>query len=199
MTSPVAEHNYRWRTVDIVVAAVLAVAFGVVFQVWNIIWQGGEGPFAFYRPAEALIYGVWLIPAVLAGYVLRKPGAAVFTETLAAAISVLIGSPYGVVGIYQGAVEGFGAEVGFAATGYQVYRPWTAALSGALGGLFATMFDIFYWYPGTEWVTFRLPYVALGTLSCVVIAGLGSVALTRGLARTGVLDRFPAGRERAAV
>ena len=192
--------NHRWRTVDIVVAAVLAAAFGAIFQVWNIIWSGGGGPFSFYKPAEALIYGVWLLPAVLAGYVIRKPGAALFTETLAAAISLLLGSPYGAVVILQGAIEGLGAELGFAATRYRVWRPWTAALSGALGGLAATLFDVLYgYYPNTSWLTFRLPYILFGTLSSLVIAGLGSVALTRGLARTGVLDRFPAGRERTAV
>src|SRR5437773_239376 len=166
-----AERRLRWRTVDIVVAAVLAVAFGAVFQVWNIVWQGGEGPFAFYKPAEALIYGVWLIPAVLAGYVLRKPGAAVFTETLAAAFSVLIGSPYGLPVIWQGAVEGFGSELAFLGTRYRVYRPWVAALSGALGGLAATLYDAFAYFPQTSWLTFRLPYIALGTLSCLAIAG----------------------------
>jgi energy-coupling factor transport system permease protein len=190
----------RWRTVDIVVAAVLAAAFGAIFQVWNIIWSGGGGPFSFYKPAEALIYGVWLLPAVLAGYIIRKPGAALFTETMAAAISLLLGSPYGAVVILQGAIEGFGAELGFAATRYRVWRPWTAALAGALGGLGATLFDVLYgYYPNTGWLTFRLPYILFGTLSCLVIAGLGSVALTRGLARTGTLDRFPAGRERTAV
>jgi energy-coupling factor transport system permease protein len=189
----------RWRTVDILVAAVLAAAFGAIFQVWNIIWSGGEGPFSFYKPAEALIYGVWLLPAVLAGYVIRKPGAALFTETLAAAISLLLGSPWGAIVILQGAIEGLGAEVGFAATGYRVWKPWTAALSGALGGLAATLFDAFQYYAGTSWLTFRLPYILFGTVSSLVIAGLGSVALTRGLARTGVLDRFPAGRERTAV
>jgi energy-coupling factor transport system substrate-specific component len=189
----------RWRTVDILVAAVLAAAFGAIFQVWNIIWSGGEGPFSFYKPAEALIYGVWLLPAVLAGYVIRKPGAALFTETLAAAISLLLGSPWGALVVLQGAIEGLGAEIGFAATGYRVWKPWTAALSGALGGLAATLFDAFQYYPDTSWLTFRLPYILFGTVSSLVIAGLGSVALTRGLARTGVLDRFPAGKERAAV
>ena len=32
----------------------------------------------------AVIYGVWLVPAVLGGLVIRKPGAALFTETVAA-------------------------------------------------------------------------------------------------------------------
>ena len=189
----------RWRTVDVIVAAVIAVAFGIVFQVWNIIWKGSEGPFAFFAPLQSIMYGVWLIPAVLSALIVRKPGAALFTETVASAISVLLGSPYGAMAILQGAVQGLGVELGFAASRYRSYRPVTAALSGALGGLFATLFDALYWYPGTSWVSFRLPYIAIGTLSCLVIAGLGSVALTRALANTGVLDRFPAGRERAAV
>jgi len=28
----------RWRTVDIVLGAALAVAFGAVFQAWNLLW-----------------------------------------------------------------------------------------------------------------------------------------------------------------
>ena len=37
----VAEHvpDTRWRTRDIVVAAVIGVAFGVVFWVWGLVWE----------------------------------------------------------------------------------------------------------------------------------------------------------------
>ena len=183
----------RWRTVDIVVAAVIGVAFGVVFQVWNVVWTIFSGPFS------ALVYGIWLIPAVLTALIVRKPGASVFTETVAAAVALLLGSPYGAMGIVQGAVEGFGSEVAFAAGRYRSYGVTTAAAAGALGGFAATLFDALYWYRGESWSAFLLPYIGMGTLSCLVVAGLGSLALTRGLARTGVLDRFPAGRERATV
>jgi energy-coupling factor transport system substrate-specific component len=189
----------RWRTVDIVVAAVIAVTFGVIFQVWNVIWQGSDGPFAFYPPLQAAMYGIWLVPAVLAGVIVRRPGAAVFTETVAAAVSVLLGSPYGGMAIVQGAVEGAGSELGFAATRYRSFGPTTAALAGTLGGLAATLFDILYWYPDTSWAAFRIPYLLIGTASCLLIAGLGAHYLTRALAGTGVLDRFPAGRERLGV
>src|SRR5215475_12759328 len=91
----------RWRTVDIVVAAVIAVAFGVVFWAWNLLWQAVNPV-----PALALIYGVWLVPAVLAGLVIRKPGAAVFTEAVAAVISALLGDVWGVSVIPQGLIEG---------------------------------------------------------------------------------------------
>src|SRR5256885_4533124 len=84
-----------WRTVDIVVAAVIAVAFGVVFWAWNALWATTSPAFAALPAAQYLISGVWLIPAVLGGLVIRKPGAALFCELLAAIVSALIGSPCG--------------------------------------------------------------------------------------------------------
>ncbi len=38
MTTFIPERE-GWRVVDIVVAAVLAVAFGAVFQAWNVLWE----------------------------------------------------------------------------------------------------------------------------------------------------------------
>jgi energy-coupling factor transport system permease protein len=55
------------------------------------------------------------------------------------------------------------------------------------------------WYPDTSWATMRFPYILITAASSLVIAGLGSAALVKALAQTGVLDRFAAGRERALV
>src|SRR4051794_31669589 len=166
-----------WRTVDIVVASVIAVAFGVVFWAWNNVWSAAEGAFVFLPPARALLYGVWLVPAVLAALVIRKPGAAVYTETLAAVVSALLGGAWGATVIPQGLIEGLGAEIVFAVFAYRSFGLATAALAGAAAGFAATVFDAFVWYPGTSWATFRLPYIGFGTLSALVIAGLGSWAL----------------------
>jgi len=190
----------KWRTVDIVVASVLAVAFGVVFWAWGFVWKATEGPFAFFPPAQALIYGVWLLPAVLGGLIIRKPGAAVYCETLAAVVSALLGSQWGATVIPQGLVQGIGAELAFAAFGYRVFRLPVALLAGALAGLGAALWDTFFFY-ATDYdlLTFRLPMIAITVLSAAIIAGAGGWALTRGLAQAGVLDRFPSGRERTAV
>ena len=37
MTEAVAKANYKWRVVDIVVAAIIAVASGVIFWGWDIV------------------------------------------------------------------------------------------------------------------------------------------------------------------
>ncbi|MFF5171661.1 ECF transporter S component [Micromonospora sp. NPDC000089] len=189
----------RWRTIDIVVASVIAVAFGVVFWAWNLLWSATAGAFAFFPPAQALIYGVWLVPAVLGGLVIRKPGAALYCETVAAIISALLGSQWASIVILQGVMQGLGAELAFAAFRYRSYRLPTALLAGALTGLGAAIFDFVYWNAAYDLTDYRIPYALLTIVSATVVAGAGSWFLTRALADTGVLDRFPAGRTRTPV
>jgi energy-coupling factor transport system substrate-specific component len=102
----------RWRVVDIVVASVLGVAGGLVFAVWNV----GSAPLrnAMVPPASAIVVGVWLFPAVLGALVVRRPGAGVYTELVAAVLSALVGNEWGFATVWYGLVEGMGAEVVFA-------------------------------------------------------------------------------------
>ena len=191
--------NYRWRTIDIVIAAVIAVAFGVIFWAWNIVWSATEGAFAFFPPAQTLLYGIWLMPAVLGGLIIRKPGAALFTETVAATISALLGAAWGATVIPQGLVQGLGAELAFAILLYRSWRLPAALLAGLLTGVSAAVFDFFAWNAAYDLWSYRIPYALLTMVSSTVIAGAGSWLLVRALAPTGVLDRFGAGRERALV
>ena len=191
--------SYRWRTIDIVIASIIAVAFGVIFWAWNIVWGATEGAFAFFPPAQTLLYGVWLIPAVLAGLIIRKPGAALFTETVAATISALLGAKWGATVIPQGLVQGLGAELAFAALFYRSWKLPAAVLAGLLTGVSAALFDFFAWNAAYDLWDYRIPYALLTIASSTIIAGLGSWALVRALAPTGVLDRFAAGRERSLV
>ncbi|TDC30956.1 hypothetical protein E1211_23400 [Micromonospora sp. 15K316] len=189
----------RWRTIDIVVASVIAVAFGVIFWAWNLVWSATDAAFAFFPPAQTLIYGVWLVPAVLGGLVIRKPGAALYCETVAAILSALLGSQWASITIVQGVMQGIGAELAFAAFRYRSFRLPAAVLAGALTGVSAAIFDFVYWNTETDLASYRLPYALLTVVSSTIVAGVGGWALTRALANTGALDRFPAGRERTAI
>jgi ABC-type thiamin/hydroxymethylpyrimidine transport system permease subunit len=189
--------HHRWRTIDIVIASIIAVAFGVVFWAWGLLWNGPAD--AIPLPGRAVVYGMWLVPAVLGALIVRKPGAALYTLTLASLVSVAIGTSWGWTVIVQGPLEALGAELAFAAFAWKVYRLPVALLAATLAGVVASVYDAFAWYPDTSWATMRLPYIAITAASSLVVAGFGSVALTKALAQTGVLDRFAAGRERALV
>lgn len=184
-----------WRTVDIVVTAVLGVAFGVVFWAWGLLWAALDAPFTAFPPGQAVMYGVWLLPAVLAPLIVRKAGAALFAELLAAIVSALLGSAWGTLVLLQGLLQGLGGEAGFAAFRYRRYG-WPQALLAAAGaGLAAALFDLVNYY--ADWTGgWKLSYVALVTASTMVVAGAGGMALWRSLAATGALSAFAAGRTR---
>jgi energy-coupling factor transport system substrate-specific component len=187
-----------WRVVDIVVAAVVAVAFGVVFLAWNAIYTAADPIFAFLRPAQAILYGVWLLPGVLVGLIVRRPGAAFFGGLVSAAVSVLLGSPYGVDALLSGAIQGGGAELGFA---IGLYRRWNlpfAMLAGGLAGIAAAIHDIPLYYPDTG-ADFQIVFATALVLSGVLLAGLGAWLLLRALVGTGVLRDFSVGRDQPEV
>ena len=187
-----------WRTVDIVVTAVIAVAFGVVFWAWNHLWTATVPAFSAFPPGQAFMYGIWLVPGVLAALVIRKPGAAVFASVLAAAVSALLGATWGVQVVWYGLLQGLAPELVFLATRYRRFGLPAALVAAAAAGLTAASLDWFYYY--RDWTTgWIVTYYAVLTASSVVIAGLGSWALTRSLAGTGALDAFPSGRERRPV
>jgi energy-coupling factor transport system substrate-specific component len=186
---------WRWRVVDIVVASVIAVACSVVFLLWNV---GYEAPSALLKPLlpglQGLLAGPWLVAGVLGGLIIRKPGAALYTELVAAVISALVGNQWGPLTIVSGIVQGLGAEIVFLVFAYAVWRLPVAILAGAGAGLACGINDRILWYAGAD-TTFTIVYIVCTTISGAVIAGAGSWFVARGLAATGALNRFASGRE----
>jgi energy-coupling factor transport system permease protein len=191
-TSTTAAAEEGWRTVDIVVTAVLGVAFGVVFAGWNVLTLVLFTPPV--NPAAYLVSGVWLAPAVLAGLIIRKPGAALFAELVAAAVSAILGSAWAFDTVLSGAVQGAGAELAFALFLYRSFSLPVAMLAGAGAAIGEWLHDMPIYYEGVGF-ELQLAMGAFMLVSGVLIAGLGSWLLVRALARTGVLNAFPSGRE----
>lgn len=190
--------NTRWRVVDIVVAAVLGVAIGLLFWAWNIV--GG----AWFGAADALTpglggiaVGIWLIGGVIGGLVIRKPGAALVVEVIAATVSMMIGNVWGVSTVLSGLVQGLGAELVFAAFRFRRFTLPVAALAGVGAAVAAWIFELFYGSSPNILKTVEFNTIYLGTLvvSGAVLAGVVGWLLVRALAQTGALGRFAAGRE----
>ncbi len=177
----------------------LGVAAALVFFAWNNLYDAVTTPISLVLPgSQALLYGIWLFAGVLGGLVIRKPGAALFTELVAAVVSALLGAQWGGFGVIEsGLVQGLGAELVFLVFLYSNWRIYVALLAGVGAGLAMAVNDlVLYWVGSTA--QFAIVYAVCAVISGAVIAGLGSWFLTRGLARTGVLSRFASGRRRTA-
>lgn len=188
--TPDAAPDTRWRTRDIVVAAVIGVAFGVVFWAWNLAYAAVDPVFAFAPWLKDLMYGVWLMPAILAPLIVRKPGAAIFAEMVAASLSALLGSTWGPDVLLSGFMQGAAAEAIFAITRYRSYGAITLVVASITSALAAFAHDWIVWYPTVDQTVQLLRGIAM-VISAALIAAGGSILLARSLRRTGVLDGFP--------
>ena len=189
---------FAWRTVDIVVAAVVAVAFGVVFWAWNALWATTEPAFAALPASQGVLYGVWLVPGVLGGLIIRRPGAALFCELLAAIVSALIGSQWGLDTLVSGVMQGGAAEIIFLLARYRNWGLAIAIAAGLASAAAAWLHDMAVYYPDLGiggWAVFA-PFMLI---SAAVITGVGSYYLTRSLAQTGVLASFASGRAQSRI
>lgn len=188
--NPKAAAKTTWRVVDIVVASVLAVAVGVIFWLWSAGYGFIAAFTAAFPPLGGLYGGGWLIAGVIGGLVIRKPGAALYCELVAAVVEALLGTHFGFTVLLSGLAQGLGAEVIFALVRYRRFTLPVAMLAGALSGLGMGLIDSLI--ANVEWaLEWKLLYSVLGALSGAVIAGLLSWLAVRGLARTGALANLP--------
>ena len=179
-----------WRAVDLVVAAVLGVATGVVFTAWNAVYAPLSIPLGAITPGlVALLDGVWLVGGLLVGLIIRRPGAALFGELLASLVSAAIGNQWGFSVLLLGVAQGLAIEVGLLLWAYRGSLWGAAVTAGAIGGVVQGFLEVAYWYPGTD-STFVSIYVSSATVSGALLGAGLSAGLVTVLARTGVLANF---------
>jgi energy-coupling factor transport system substrate-specific component len=176
----------RWRTRDIVVAAVIGVAFGVAFWAFGAAWRALE----FVGPVQNILYGAWLMPALVAPLIIRKPGAALFAELVAAGLSAFLGSSWGVDTLLSGFVQGAAAELVFAFTLYRIWSFPVLAAAGLAAAAAAFVHDVVVWYAGYALDVLAVIAVTMG-ISGLILLPAASIALVRALRRAGVLEGFP--------
>lgn len=188
----------EWRLVDVVVAAVVAAAFGVAFVQWNLLYVSVTPLFAAFPAGQAILYGVWLLPGVLVALIVRRPGAALFGGLVSAAVSMLLGGVWGADTLLSGAIQGGGAELAFAIGRYRWWTLPAAILAGALAGLGAAIHDVVGYFP-LAGLDFQVAFGVATVLSGALVAGVGAWLLLRALAAAGVLRDFAAGGEQRRV
>ena len=185
-----------WRGVDLITAAMLAVAFGVVFWGFDtFVYPILSTVTAGFPPVGELMLGVWLVPAVVAALIIRRPGAALFTEIVAANIELFLGNKWGAVVLVSAVLQGLGVELALALSRHRHFGVVVAVLGGVLAAVFEIVFYEWHSYVAEYSFAWKAIYLACGMVSGAVVAGVGGWALVRALARTGALNAFPPGQE----
>ena len=182
-----------WTMRETLIVAVLGAVFGVLYLGWVQVWlilQAVFGPVTM-----DVVMGFWFIVSIIAAAIIRKPGVALVSEVMAAAVQVLLGSPAGLLLLLTGLVQGAGAEAVFAATRWR--RSTLPVLMAA--GMGAAFFSFVY-----TWIRFDYGSLAPGLLVTMFVLRMASGALLAGLLghwivkalyRTGVLSGLAIDRD----
>lgn len=195
-TVPATRPLLRYRTVDLVTAAMLGVAFGVAFWGWDLVYTAPSNAlYALFAPLTGLLAAPWLLGGLVGGLVVRRPGAALITEIVGASVEALIGNQWGWGTVISGGLQGLGVEIALAIFLWKRFGPGVAMLGGLLAAVLEVCCYEWWAYVADFSWTSKLVYLGSFALSAVVVAGPLAWAITRALAKTGAIRSLPPGQE----
>lgn len=185
---------FSWKLNEIVVLVVLSIAIGVLFWAWTLVS-------ALAKPLSAigldyLLAGVWFVGGTLVAFLIRRPGAALAGELIAAILEGFI-TQWGITAAIWGLAQGLGVELVFAVTGYKKWNRSTMILAALVSSLFSYALDFFYsqYWTLQAWVwPIQIVSVSVGG---IFWAGILAYAIGRGIIRTGVASNLLSGDDLA--
>jgi energy-coupling factor transport system permease protein len=193
-----SEKKYYWELKDVIMMAVLGVVFAAVYMaVFNLgtVISTGLAPFGLSNFAFEIVYGVWFMAGTLAAYIIRKPGAGLVAELLAAAIELLMGNSGGLTVVLTGLIQGVGIELGFAVFRYRKWNLASMTLGGILAAAFIFCYELYYLNYATLAISLIAAQLCVRFISALVFSGLICKLAGDGLAKTGVVRNYAIGKE----
>ena len=181
----------KWDTRDLLITAIISIVFavlllGVTYVYMMIIVP--LGPLAMFS-----LHGIWFIPPVFVAYVIRRPGAALLSQTMISVTTVAFSS-WGWMELMIVITRGLPIELGFLAMRYRNYSfPALMGIS-AITGLFAVAI---FWVPlGINILSFGMQIATiLAAIINAAVAGWVTKMLADTIAKTGVLSNYAVGQE----
>lgn len=172
---------------EIVVLAMISALMGVVFTGIDSIYEPLKalaGPFG-----GAIIYGIYLISALLSMYIVRKPGAGLIGSLFTGLINLLMGSPYGIHIIVASLLQGIGVEIAIYFGGYKKFNLLQMSIGAVLAMILVTTRDYFVF--GFGLYGSLMPAILLvRTISSIIFGAALTIVIGKALLATGVLNGF---------
>jgi energy-coupling factor transport system substrate-specific component len=183
-----------WTLREILIVAVLGAVFGVLYLAWVQVWLIAQAIFG--AVTMDVVMGFWFIVSIIAAAIIRKPGAALLSEVLAALVQVLLGSPAGLLLLVTGLVQGAGAEAVFAATRWKNYRLPVLMLAGVGAAITSFAYTWVRFDYGALAPGLLITMFALRCLSGAILGGLAGHLVVEAVYKTGVLSGLKIDHER---
>lgn len=184
----------RYRTIDLIVPVIIGVVFGVAFYAYGGVYTVLTPLFTAFPPASGLPVGFFVVPAIVAALIVRKPGAALIAEMLAAVIEMALGSQFGWIALMGGVVKVLSVEGAFLLFRWKKFTYGVALLGAVMSLILDWLFKIILVTP--EWSAFwKGSLLVAHMISAPILSAGVAVLLVSLLAKTGAINAFAPGRE----
>jgi len=188
---------YKWDLKDVILASIISVLFAFIcfatVHSVSFIVAPLVMPFGFGDIAIEFVFGIFFMSAVLAAYIIQKPGVALIVGTMTGVVQVLMGSAFAATLIPSAFLQGLGVEIAFAVFRYKKFN-LPVILLAAIGPTITSF--ILAWYRGL-WMDLDPGFVAtrfiIRLCSALIFSGVITKILADRLARAGVLKSYPLG------
>ena len=190
--------KYEWKLQDVIMVSLLCVVFGVVYLAAVYLaafLRTVFTPFGLAPLANELVFGIWLMAATIAAYIIQKPTVAVIAEILAAVIEVMLGNWFGPMVIVAGFIQGLGAELVFAVYKYERFDMTTRLLAAAGSCITSFAWSFVRSGYGNYSLGLLVVFFIVRMISTLIFAGVLSKTMGDGLAKTKLLKGYAIGRE----
>ncbi len=186
-----------WKLKDILMIAVTGVLFGVIFL--GATYSGGflSGiltPLGMAQLGYEPFYGIYFMAGAFGGYVLRRPGAAIISEMLAAVIECLLGNYFGPIIILSGFVQGLGIELVLAVFGYKKYDLKTMLIASVCCSVITMGYNLVISGYSTIAPSVLMIMLIVRIISAMLITACFTKYLADRLAKAGVLRGYAVSR-----
>ena len=136
----------NWKLKDVLLIAISAVLFGVVYlgctYIGGVLY-GMLTPFGMASLGYEPFYGIYFMAGAFGIYVMRKPGTGLIAELLAAVLECLYGNYFGPIIILSGLVQGLGFELIIALKRYKKFDRMTMIEGAVICSVLTLIYNLF--------------------------------------------------------
>lgn len=185
--------NKRMSLKEIVVLAMISVVMGVVSLGIDVIYTPittALGPVG-----GAILYGLYLISALLSMYLIRKPFSGIVGSLFTGLVNLLLGSPYGINIIVAALLQGLGVELGMLVGKYEKFDIKYMGVGSVFAMILVTLRDYFVF--GFGELASMMPIIfAIRIVSSIILGAGLSIVIGNALEKTGALSGFEISKQK---
>ncbi|MES2801701.1 MAG: ECF transporter S component [Bdellovibrionota bacterium] len=173
---------------EMVFICVSSVALGVAFWGWTFAYEITK-PALKLVGLNYLVAGFWIFASVFAPMIVRRPFVAIIASVIAAGVEGVI-TQWGAMALVWGLIQGLGAEMVFAATGYRRWSLYMMVIAAMISATASFILDYFYYGYSQMATQLQLTQYLSFVASAAILAGVLSYVLVVRLKKLNLLNRF---------